>query len=158
MIKHRRTGLSALAVITAACSFGLMPGSAHATAAPVPFTIDEHVDFNTGVFTFTATGPLCASGTFVDDVKVFAGSATNPKASILITSVYTCDDGSGRWNVLKHLFLTFSPGSFTNTGPTEVLGGTGTYAGATGHGVDNGSTNTVTGIGSGQMEGFINLK
>jgi hypothetical protein len=86
-------------------------------AAPVPFTVDDHVDFNTGVATFTATGPLCASGTFVDDTRVVAGSPTIPKANVLVTSVYTCDDGSGTFNLLKHLFITFGPDSFTITAP-----------------------------------------
>ena len=44
---------------------------AHA-ADTVPFTINEQTDFAAGVFTFTATEPLCPSGTFEDDVTVFA--------------------------------------------------------------------------------------
>ena len=128
-----------------------------AVAAPVPFTIDEYFDFNTGVFTFTATAPLCASGMFVDDVRVFASSLTNPKANLLIRSVYTCDDGSLTWNELKQLFLTSGADSFTNTGPTEILGRTGSYAAATGHGGDTGGTDLITGIGSGQMVGVISL-
>ena len=47
--------------------------SAHA-AERVPFTITEQINFATGASTFTATGPLCPSGTFADDVKVFAPS------------------------------------------------------------------------------------
>jgi hypothetical protein len=42
---------------------------AHA-AENVSFTINEQLDFETGVFTFTATEPLCSSGTFEDDVRV----------------------------------------------------------------------------------------
>jgi hypothetical protein len=44
----------------------------------VPFTITEQINFATGASTFTATGPLCPSGTFADDVKVFAPSRGSP--------------------------------------------------------------------------------
>jgi hypothetical protein len=47
-------------------------------AGPVPFTITEQINFATGEATFTATGPLCPSGTFVDDVTVVA---PNPESS-----------------------------------------------------------------------------
>jgi hypothetical protein len=47
----------------------LIAQPAHA-AENVSFTINEQLDFETGVFTFTATEPLCSSGTFEDDVRV----------------------------------------------------------------------------------------
>jgi hypothetical protein len=128
-------------------------------AEPVPFTITEQLNFATGVFTFTATGPLCPSGTFADDVRVFA---PNPESSgiessggfnLLIRTVYTCDDGSGTFNALKHVFITFSDDGFTNTGPIQLLGGTGAYAELVGHGVDNGTTSGDTGVG--QISGFV---
>src|SRR3954464_12981216 len=87
-------------------------------AAPVPFTIIELVNFGTGVNTFTATGPLCPSGTFVDDVNVFAGHPDRTgSANLLIRTIYTCNDGSGTVYSLKHVFLTFGEDSSANTGP-----------------------------------------
>lgn len=130
-------------------------------AAPVPFTIADEVNFNSGVFTFTATGPLCASGTFVDDVKVqaFAHSeqARSGGGNVLIRSVYTCDDGSGTFEILKHLTLTFTESGFTDSGPEQILGGTGAYAGITGHGFTSGGTDEESGIGSGTTTGVVQL-
>jgi hypothetical protein len=127
-------------------------------AEPVPFTITEEVNFVTGVATFTATGPLCPSGTFVDDVTVAApGGETQGaegKLNLLIRTVYTCDDGSGTFNALKHVLLTFSDDSFTNTGPIQLLGGTGAYTGLVGHGVDNGFGQADV-TGHGDISGFI---
>ena len=149
-------------------ALGLLVPLGAATAAqaaePVPFTITEQVNFVTGVFTFTATGPLCPSGTFVDDVTVVA---PNPESSgieskgglnLLIRTVYTCDDGSGTFNALKHVHLTFSDDDrFTNTGPIQLLGGTGAYTGLVGHGVDNGfGQGDVFGVG--QIAGFVVLQ
>jgi hypothetical protein len=128
-------------------------------AAPVPFTMTDQVNFNTGVFTFTATAPLCASGTFEDDVKVAAFAHSEQARSgggfVLIRSTYTCDDGSGTFNMLKHLQLTFTEEGFTDIGPVEILGGTGAYAGIVGHGVTVGGTNDATGIGAGTTTGLI---
>ena len=128
-------------------------------AEPVPFTITDHVDNNSGVFTFTATGPLCASGTFEDDVSVLAFAhseqARSGGGNVLIRSTYTCDDGSGTFNELKHIQLTFTEEGFTGVGPVEILGGTGAYAGIVGHGVGVGSTNEATGIGAGTTTGLI---
>jgi hypothetical protein len=147
----------------AALALGLLlPLGAAAAAqatAPVPFTITDQVNFNTGVFTFTATAPLCASGTFEDDVDVqaFAHSeqARSPGAYVLIRSTYTCDDGSGTFDMLKHLHLTFTEEGFTDAGPVEILGGTGAYAGIVGHGVTVGGTDEATGIGAGTDTGVI---
>ena len=130
-------------------------------AEPVPFTITEEVNFVTGDFTFTATGPLCPSGTFVDDVTVVApnpeesqGIESSGRLNLLIRTVYTCDDGSGTFNALKHVHLTLSDDSFTNTGPIQLLGGTGAYTGLVGHGVDNGFGQADV-TGHGDISGFI---
>jgi len=124
-------------------------------AAPVPFTITEQVNFATGFNTFTATGPLCPSGTFIDDVRVFAGHPeSTDMLNLLIRTVYTCDDGSGSFFALKHVFITFvDEDSITNTGPIQLLGGTGAYTQLVGHGVDNGASTGDTGVG--QISGFI---
>ena len=130
-------------------------------AAPVPFTMADEVNFNSGVFAFTATGPLCTSGTFVDDVKVTAFPHSEQARSgggfVLIRSTYTCDDGSGTFEMLKHLTLTFTESGFTDAGPVEILGGTGAYAGITGHGFGSGATDEESGIGGGTTTGVVQL-
>jgi hypothetical protein len=135
-------------------------GSAQA-AAPVPFTLTDTVD-QTAVRHFTTTGGvLCASGTFTDDVDVqaFAHSdrARSEGGNVLIRSHYTCDDGSGTFDALKHIQLTFTDTGFTNVGPMQFLGGTGDYAGIVGHGVGVGATDFETGLGGGTTTGFVRV-
>lgn len=135
-------------------------GPAHATGT-TPFTITESVDFTgAGQNTFTATGPFCPAGTFADDVQTLApggGSFTGPDHSggfnLVIRSVYTCTDGSGSFFALKHVRITFTDTGSTNTGPIQLLGGTGSYTGLTGHGVDNGTASGDTGVGL--ITGFL---
>jgi hypothetical protein len=134
--------------------------AAHA-APPEPFTIIETIDFNTEVTTFTATSPLCASGTFEDDVvgdRLRGHPDTTGKFNLLIRTVYTCDDGSGTFNAQKHVFITLNEDeSATNTGPITFSGGTGDYTGLSGHGVDEG-TATADGIGTGNISGVLSLR
>jgi hypothetical protein len=147
------------ALLVAGMLAALLTAGPASAAAPVPFTIADEVNFDSGVFTFTATSPLCPSGTFVDDVNVAAFARSEQARSgggvLLIRSVYTCDDGSGTFEMLKHLQLRFTETGFTTAGPLEILGGTGAYAGITGHGVTAGST--VGAIGGGTETGVVRL-
>lgn len=157
----RRTTVRAIVgAATVLTTFGLA-GPAGA-AAPQPFTMTDHVDNNTGIFTFATTGPLCRSGTFVDDVKVAAiaqsAHAQSGIAVVLIRSTYTCADGSGTFRELKHLTLTLNDTGFTDSGPLEILGGTGVYTGATGHGFTTGATNADAGVGGGTTTGVVQLQ
>src|SRR3954464_15802564 len=43
--------------------------------AQTPFTITDTIDFRTEARAFTATGPLCASGTYADDIVAFGAPA-----------------------------------------------------------------------------------
>ena len=144
----------------AALALGLLaPLGAAASAqasSPVPFTITDQVDFVSGVSTFTATGPLCPSGTFVDDTRVIAGHPdSSGRIKLLNRTVYTCDDGSGTFNTLRQIFITLGPdGSFSSTGPVQLLGGTGAFTDLTGHGVDNATGNFATGV-VGHVSGFV---
>jgi hypothetical protein len=126
-------------------------------APPEPFTITENIDSNASECSFTATGALCQSGTFEDDVHtVGAGNAPIPKVNVLIRTVYTCDNGD-TFFAQKHVFLAFNEdGSFTNTGPITLQGGTGAFTGLSGHGVDNG-TGTPDGIAVGEISGVLKL-
>jgi hypothetical protein len=135
--------------------------AAHA-AAPEPFIINEDLDFVNEVFTFTTPpdGPLCPSGTFAEEIKAVGGVnvPTLPKANILIETVYTCDDGSGTFFAQKHVFLIINEdGTQTNTGPISFKGGTGDYAGISGHGFDTGSV-TAEQIGVANISGVLKLK
>jgi hypothetical protein len=123
-------------------------------AQPVPFTIIETINFETGDFTFTATDPLCPSGTFEDTV-VSAGIAHHDpsKVNLLIRTVYTCADDSGTFNALKHIFLEFTDTGATNTGPVSLQGGTGAYTKLSGYGVDTGFS--VGPLGSGEITGVL---
>jgi hypothetical protein len=150
----RKTSVLAM-VAASAVLFALVGGVAPAQAAEqVPFTITEQINFATGEATFTATGPLCPSGSFVDTVATVGGGRSGqPKIELLITSVYTCDDGSGTFTILKHVFLEFTENGSTNTGPVQILGGTGAYAGLIGHGVDTGIASGDTAVG--QITGWV---
>ena len=67
--------------------------AAHA-APPEPFTITEDIDFEAEEFAFTASDPLCPSGTFEDEVLTAgAGNAPIPKVNLRIRTVYRCDSG-----------------------------------------------------------------
>jgi hypothetical protein len=105
--------------VAAVALFALVGAVAPARAATqVPFTITEQI--SPTATTFTATGPLCPSGTFEDTVATLGGAHSGqPKIEVLVTTVYTCDDGSGTFNMLKHVFLAFNPdGSSTKRAST----------------------------------------
>jgi len=108
----------------------------------VPFTGygNEHRvadGFDTG--DFTSTGPLCPTGTFLDTDRAIAGWEGGQQVSTVLTeTVYTCDDGSGTFNMQKHIRLVALPDGVNNTGPVSFQGGTGAYAGLTRRGIDNG--------------------
>ena len=148
------------AFVAAGALLAFTAPAAHA-AASEPFIITEQLDFVGEVFTFTSDGPLCPSGTFLDEVKAVGGGNVPepiPKANILIETVYTCADGSGTFFAQKHVFLTINAdGSQTNTGPITFKGGTGDYTALSGHGVDTGSV-TAEQIGVGNISGVLKLK
>jgi len=53
--------------------------------------------------------------------------------------------------------LRFTETGFTTIGPFELHGGTGTYAGINGHGVDDGATDFTTNTGGGITTGVVQL-
>jgi hypothetical protein len=143
--------------ITGAALVGLlsvvMGGGSAQAAEQEPFTIIEQIDFDAGTATFTATEPLCPSGTFEDDVSTAAFAHSDQARSggfnLLIRTTYTCADGSGTFDMLKHVFITFTgEDSSTNFGPVQILGGTGDFEGIVGHGVDSGTASSPTRIGT----------
>jgi len=124
-------------------------------AKQVPFTINEQITLGPNgpvLATFTATGPLCPSGTFVDTVLNPPPPDQARKFTLIVRSVYTCDDGSGTFNALKELVGTLGPDdTVTSTGPIQLLGGTGAFTDLLGHGVDTGTIigDTATAADSG---------
>lgn len=140
---NRIERLVGTALAVGALSALAMP-SAHA-ARPVEFTIHQDLNFNTGEFTFTATGPLCPSGTFEDSPRTFGAD------NILIDTIYMCDDGSGSFYAKKHVHGLPEGGS---SGPISFHGGTGSYTDLRGHGVDSGEF-VGDGIAEAEIVGVI---
>jgi hypothetical protein len=133
-----------------------------AQGAQTPFTITDTIDFRTGATAFTTTGPLCASGTYADDILAFGAPAapsvphslTNDGANVLIRTVFTCADGSGTFTGLKHFQLVFSSDTtFTTKGQLQLQGGTGAYIGLSGHGTVLGRV--VDEVGGGFTTGVL---
>src|SRR5262245_5812834 len=131
-------------------------------AASVPFTIDEQVTLGPDglpvLQTFTATGPLCPEGKYVDTIQAGPGPGRGPDHSgqftLILRSVYTCEDGSGTFNALKELIVTFTgPDTASAIGPIQLLGGTGAFTDLRGHGVDTGSIDFAAGTSTGMNTG-----
>jgi hypothetical protein len=145
----------------AACTAATVGMGSAAAATQVPFTITETNIVFTDVNDygdFTATGPLCAAGTFVDTYRALAGLVgqhfQHAVENVLVETVYTCADSSGTFNMQKHIRLVALPPGINNTGPVSLQGGTGAYTGLTGYGVDNG-VNDNEGNGVGHISGYI---
>lgn len=145
----------ALALAIAATAAGFC-GPVQA-APPQAVTITTQVVFNPGTQgTFTATGPLCASGT-VELVREKISPAFNVNA----WQRFTCDDNSGSFVLHLHPQFNSRPkDGFDANGPWAVWGadGTGRYASLTGYGwfgvVFDGSTDPLE--GSETYVGFVN--
>ena len=159
-----RRRVATLAVLTTAV-VGLAlaaPTGASADPAPdpvrptdvgTPFVMHETVDHSTESYTFTAAGPLCPSGVFADHVTVVAADAAQTVFVWLVHTTYTCDDGSGTFTAIKHLVRRQSVDAASNKGPVRITGGTGAYAGLSGHGIDVGAS--ASGHGAGTITGRI---
>jgi hypothetical protein len=132
-------------------------GAAHA-AVPQAIIIKTHIAFlPLGEGTFTATAPLCASGTFrATDSGFFI---TNRPHQYTGRAEYTCDDNSGTFIIQLHPQFHADP-VFTVNGPWSIWGkGTGRYAGLSGHG-DFGAIIDVSHdplIGEETFIGFVEL-
>ena len=103
---------------------------------------------------FTATEPLCPSGTFVDEQLGGGGAFVSGRLyhAFSVLKTFTCDDGSGTFTILFHpQFNPSTPASCEEAGPFSVVGGTGDYTRLSGHGdfcvfpSGDGFTETFTG-------------
>ena len=111
--------------------------------APQPVIIQTNIFFHTigqgatGEGTFTATAPLCTSGT-----QRSLRLVGNPSRAHGWTTdwEYTCDDNSGTFRIQYHPqaganYARTQEPEFTVAGPWSIVdGGTGRYAKLTGHG------------------------
>src|SRR5215218_10383500 len=88
--------------------------------------------------TFTASEPLCPSGTFVDEFVGGGGAFASDRVSYsasTIRKMFTCADGSGTFTILFHpQFTPATPAGCEQAGPFAVIGGTGDYAQLRGQG------------------------
>jgi hypothetical protein len=103
-----------------------------AATPPVPVTIVALVDFSgpLPLGTFTATSPLCPSGTFVTEL-VASGGGPNAFA-FTGRNTFVCDDASGTFAIQFH--PQGNPTRPLPSGPWAGIGGTGRYAGFHGSG------------------------
>ena len=132
----RRIAIWALLAVLACLALAAAP-LANAQAP----TIVTNITFPEGEFlgTFTASAPLCPSGTFPDDQFVGGGGAFD-NAHVLVFAVtlrklLTCADGTGTFTIQFHTQLT--PGTAAGcheSGPFAVVDGTGAYAKLRGQG------------------------
>jgi hypothetical protein len=104
---------------------------------------------------FTASDPLCPSGTFVDDFVGGGGAFQSGHVfyhGFTVRKTFTCADGSGTFTILFHTqFSPATPAGCEEAGPFTVIGGTGAYTQLRGHGdfcvfpSGDGFTETFTG-------------
>jgi hypothetical protein len=132
-------------------------------APPQATTITTDISFDfPSQGTFTATGPICSSGTFVDEF-IAGGGSPDPTGSyaVIVRKHLTCDDDSGTFTIQFHPQSNpGNPSTFVESGPWAVVGnsGTGAYATLSGHGVFGLVVNgTIPETGTETFTGFMQL-
>jgi hypothetical protein len=121
--------------VAIAASWSALPALA---GTPQAVTISTTITFpefdSLGFGTFTATGPICTSGTF-SGVREALG--VGPAAfNVNSLTEFVCDDNSGSFVIHLHPQANARPkGGFDLDGPWATWGkGTGDYASMSGHG------------------------
>jgi len=124
--------------------FALFVCVSAAVAAPAysqPPTIVTNITFpeeGEPFGTFTATEPLCPSGTFVDEFVGGGGAFRSGHVfyhGSTVRKTFTCADNSGTFTILFHPQLTGATAAgCEEAGPFAVIGGTGAFADLHGHG------------------------
>jgi hypothetical protein len=74
---------------------------------------------------FTASGPVCPTGTTSTPFRRTAGFERGTGGEIFVGKEFTCDDGSGSFLLVLHVTITFEP--FSDTFTWRVMDGTGAY-------------------------------
>lgn len=105
----------------------VLPAWPAGATLPQEVFIESDVTFAEPSFgTFTATGPICESGTVLDPIVLGAGFQSGQRGQLLVVKEFTCDDETGTFTMLLHVTLRFVP-SFSDTFTWSVLRGTGAY-------------------------------
>ena len=117
-----------------------------AAGAPEAVTIVSDVTFveggpNIGSFTTSGdaadSGAICPAGSFEDtSIRFAGGQARTGIVQLQVFKIFTCDDGSGTFDVKMQIQANFDTGIETFT--WVVTGGSGDYASL--HGAGSGST------------------
>ena len=131
---HPLRSVIATAVAITTCS-SAVPALAGAPQAVTISTTVTFPDFDSmGFGTFSATGPICTTGTFrgVREALGIGPAAFNVNS----LTEFVCDDNSGTFVIRVHPQANARPkGGFDLNGPWAIWGkGTGDYAGMSGHG------------------------
>jgi hypothetical protein len=118
----------------------VLAGAAQAATKPEPVTLTGTLVFPesppaTG--TFTATGPICPSGTIQELGGLFVGWQSDRLARIGVRHEFTCADGSGSFVLQLTVRLNFEDG--TTDFRWSVLSGSGDYAKLHGTGTGTGA-------------------
>jgi hypothetical protein len=80
---------------------------------------------------FTASGPICASGT-VDELSTTSNSPAGPFQTLWVTKHFICDDSSGTFDVSMVVQLNVNTGY--TTAHWKIIGGTVSYQNLKGNG------------------------
>jgi hypothetical protein len=144
-MRHRRAGT----LVTAALASLALAGAASAASAQ-PVRIDLHVDFETGVETFTATG-FCPEGTA--ESFGFHQGGVGRATTFHLFKTLTCEDGSGTLTIRVEASAVFGFGG--TIGGWSVVGGTGDYASTEGGGriVGTGFDGGIDDVYTGRLTG-----
>src|SRR5690349_7921195 len=159
MRTHRPGIRSILATLSALLAVGVLAAPVAAAAPPKAVTIVSDVTFvnggpNIGDFHASGagvdSGTLCASGTFEDQGIRFAGfPARTGEVQLQVLKRFTCDDGSGTFDLKMQIKANFDTG--LETFQWVITGGSDAYASLHGSGTgstvprEGGNTNTFVG-------------
>ena len=121
-------------------------------APPSPIHIEVLEEIGGGPpVPFTATGPICASGT-VDELSTTWNSPAGPFQTLWVTKHFVCDDSSGTFDVSMVVKLNVNTGY--TTAHWKIVGGTITYQSLKGNGKLVGtpkSENTILDVYDGKV-------
>jgi len=122
-------------LVVIATTVALAAASGASAAVPTQATITTTVVFGQGPphGTFSATAPLCASGTIADQLITVGGGGES--FSFIVSRTFTCSDNSGTFTLLLVLHGNAStPASCQLAGQFSVVAGTRSFATLSGHG------------------------
>lgn len=148
-MRFRTTQRFLRALVVAATAVGTMAaGAAPATAAPptaVDFTVDESLPLGTPGDLISSDVPGCAAGAATVATPTATRTDSGPIAQFQGTKIFDCGGG----NTFTLTFrVASSECSETDSGTWKLVGGTGVFAGAKGHGSLVGTYTLGAGIGT----------